>query len=106
MITISGKKYARTDAEFTASLFNPGGTCSGFYKPRKNGVLLMDMQKEPFAFVVNNKYKEVFFVSARAEGNKIRYFHSTTSADEATLGITGYMQSHELAQSVIEQVKA
>ena len=108
MLTINGKQYAATDAEFTASLFNAGGTAYGYYKAKKTGVLLMDMQKMPFAFVVNNRHGEQFFVSARPEGNKIRYMFSTTAQDEATLGLDklGYGAGIELAQAVIKQVQA
>lgn len=46
MITINGKQFAATDSEFTESLFRPGGTCAGFYKPRKRRVDLLNMRRE------------------------------------------------------------
>lgn len=107
MLTINGKQYAANDKEFTASLFNAGGTAYGYYKVKKNGILLMDMQKNPFAFVVNNKHNEQFFVSARKhEDGKIHYMYSTTAKDEAILGLDklGYIAGIELAQHVIKQV--
>lgn len=109
MLTINGKQYAASDKEFTASLFKPNGTAYGYYKARKNGVLLMDMQKEPFAFVVNNRHGEQFFVSClKREDGRIVYFHSTTERANQVLGLDklGYMAGIELAQHVIKQVQA
>lgn len=108
MLTINGKQYAANDKEFTASLFNSGGTAYGFYKKRANGVLLMDMQKNPFAFVVNNRHNEQFFVSClRLETGRIAYMHSTTAQAEEILGLDklGYIGGIELAQHVIKQVQ-
>ena len=88
MITINGKKYAKNDSEFADTLFTQGGTAVGYYKKRKNGVLLLDMQKRPFAFVVVNKYgDEPFIVSCSQTDEGIRYMYSTTLADEITLGM-------------------
>lgn len=108
MLTINGKQYAANDKEFTASLFNANGTAYGFYKAKKNGVLLMDMQKTPFAFVVNNRHNEQFFVSCGTREGRIFYLHSTTAKDEEILGLDklGYIAGIELAQHVIKQVQA
>ncbi len=46
MITLNNKRFAADDTEFTNSLFNAGGTCSGYYKRLKDGsIAIMDMQK-------------------------------------------------------------
>ncbi len=45
MIAINGKKFAKDDAEFTSSLFDPSGTCVGYYKRAGKAVRLMDMQR-------------------------------------------------------------
>ena len=106
MITINGKLYAANDKEFISTLFQTGGTAYGYYKVKKNGILLMDMQKIPFAFVVNNKHGEQFFVSCiKQEDGRIRYFYSTTGRDETILGLDklGYMAGLELARNVINQ---
>jgi len=107
MLIINGKQYAANDKEFTASLFNSGGTAYGFYKKRANGVLLMDMQKNPFAFVVNNRHNEQFFVSCGTHEGRIFYMHSTTAQAEEILGLDklGYIGGIELAQHVIKQVQ-
>ncbi len=107
MLTINGKQYAANDKEFTASLFNPNGTAYGFYKAKKNGILLMDMQKEPFAFVVNNRHNEQFFISCGKHDGRIFYLQSTTDRAEKILGLDslGWIAKHKLAQHVIEQVQ-
>lgn len=99
MITINGKKYAKNDAEFTESLFNPGGTCVGYYKKLKNGIQLMTMQKELFAFMVNNSHNERFFVSAgRLENGKAFYMYGLSDSAARWLGIEnmGCIDRYEL----------
>jgi len=44
MITINGKKFAETDAEFVDSLFDADGTCVGYAKRLKHSVKLFDHQ--------------------------------------------------------------
>jgi hypothetical protein len=111
MIIINKQAYAKNDAEFTDSLFNPinGKTCAGFYKQVKGGVKLYDAQKQIFAFVVNNKFNEQFFVSARKLDNgKTYYMHSLTDAGIQKLGFTelGYIAESNMARDIINQLKA
>lgn len=51
MIELNGKRFARTQAEFTESLFHPGGTCVGFYRKIPQGVELMNMRRERIGVV-------------------------------------------------------
>ena len=51
MLTLNGRKFARNDAEFTDSLFTPGGTCAGFYMRTPEGVYLYDMQRTLIGFM-------------------------------------------------------
>ena len=46
MLTLNGKKFARTDSEFTESLFDPSGTCVGYFRPRGHLIELQNMQRE------------------------------------------------------------
>lgn len=46
MITLNGKRLARNDSEMIESLFHPGGTCVGFYKPNRKSIFILNMQKE------------------------------------------------------------
>ena len=107
MIVINNKKFARNDSEFTDSLFENGGTCVGYYKPTKRGIQLMDHQKTLFAFVVNNRHNEQFFVSAgRNDDGRIRYSYALTSKDERFLGMDSmrYGEKISLAEKLIEGV--
>jgi hypothetical protein len=109
-ISVNGRKFARTSADFVASLFDTEGkpaTCTGFYKARKWGVLLLDAKQQPFAFIVGNKHKEYFIVTAFQTAEGIRYMHSTTAHTRAVLGLddlTDRME-RELATRVIANVR-
>lgn len=46
MITLNGKKFAATDREFTASLFEQGGTCAGFYRVKRNRIEIRNMARD------------------------------------------------------------
>lgn len=46
MIELNGKRFARTNAEFVASLFNPAGSCVGTYKRHAKSVSLFNPQGE------------------------------------------------------------
>jgi len=78
MIILNGNKFAKNDKEFTSSLFMWAGTCVGYYKKTKNGIQLLDMQKNVIAFIVNGiKRKESpFIVSATRTSKGIRYSYS------------------------------
>ena len=51
MFTVNGFKFAKTEKEFASTLFDTGSTCFGFYRERKNGIVLMDHQKTVVAFI-------------------------------------------------------
>ena len=88
MITFNGIKFAKNANEFTSSLFAKGGTCYGYYKITSKGIQLLDMQKNIFAFIVNNKHNEQFIVScSRMDNGRIRYMFSTTTQHDKLLGL-------------------
>ena len=87
MITFSNKTYAKNDKEMVDSLFTSGGTCAGFYKKRKNGFLILDLQKKPLAFIVSNPSQGYFVVNATENNGKIFYNYSTSEEVERILGI-------------------
>jgi len=95
MITINGKKYAKNDNEFTNSIFDPSGTCSGYYRRRKDGVLLMDMQKVPFGFIKVESACVVYAVSAYQHNGKTRYMFGLTSCDSERLGLNNLRYSEQ-----------
>jgi hypothetical protein len=69
-ITINGRKFVETSEEFAATLFQPDGTATGFFKVRKRDILLFDHQNEPMA-VVNREL--VLGKATKAKGGKIWY---------------------------------
>lgn len=91
--------------------FAPAGTAAddldGYYEQKPNGVLLRDLKKEPFAFIVGNKHNEYFFVSCSQTSEGIRYMFSTSSLDERRLGLdeVGYAAGKELAEKIVNQVR-
>ena len=107
MLTFANKQYAKNDKEMVESLFTPGGTCVGFYKKRKNGWLLLNLQKEPLAFVVANPKQGYFVVTAFEHVGKVRFMHSTCSITETLLGIDGmgYAATIEACRQCRENVE-
>ena len=105
MLTIQGRKFARNDAEFTSSLFDPSGTCAGYYKQVPAGVRLLDMQKRIFAFIKYNGF-DPFAVSASPEGKRTRYMYGMTDGDEKTLGLSGlrYMEKSAAIRQAVESL--
>lgn len=88
-LTVGITKFARTPALLAESLFRAGGTANGTYKVRKNGVLFLKPDGEPFAFLVANRGERFFVSCSRQEGGRIRYMFSTSSLDELRLGLAG-----------------
>lgn len=71
MLILNGKKFARTESEFVASLFEPGGTCVGYYKPTSRQIFLMDHNKERIGVIP----PEGFLASATRQPDG-RYWYS------------------------------
>lgn len=87
MITINGKKYAKNEKEFIGTLFEQGGTASGYYSKKSNGILLKDAHRAPFAFIAKNKHGEVFAVSACTFEGKTRYMYGASEKTKTILGL-------------------
>lgn len=109
--TAPGIYFCRTSKEATETLFKPrnGRTASGFYKPRKGGFLLHDMAGKPFAFLVNNRHGERFFVScSRHDDGRIHFAFALSSLDEKRLGIEtlSYSEERDLAESICTTLAA
>ncbi|HHH9441326.1 TPA: hypothetical protein ACP32N_003265 [Pseudomonas aeruginosa] len=94
---------------------NPAGTntggdaaVTGFYAQRAGGILFYGLDGEPFAFLVANKHRERFFVTAHLTTEGVRYMFSTTTATECMLGIDGmgYREERELAESIVDEIEA
>ena len=108
MIIINEKKYAANTTEVTNSLFESGGTVYGYYEKKSNGILFLDLQKKPFAFLCCNEPKTPFFVSCSEvtvdNVVQIRYMFSTCSKEEEILGLNklSYLQNIELGLSILK----
>ena len=70
MITLNGKKFARDEEEFTNSLFEKGGTCSGYYRVYKKSVALLDHNKNKIGVVTLSK---VLALATRQDNGKYWY---------------------------------
>lgn len=103
MITIAGKKYAKNNAELVDSLFQTGGTCAGFYRKQGNGVLLMDLQEVPFAFIAHRGMSCWFVTAHRTEDGRTRYMFGLAEYTAERLGIQEltYSQQSYAAECVI-----
>ena len=104
MLTFNNRTFAKNAAEFTSSLFTPGGTCSGFYKKTVNGVRLYDLQNVLVGLIVDNRYGERFIVSAGVCNGKNFYMNGASSTLEKWLGIDGMTITNE--QKVIDSAFA
>ncbi|MWL91876.1 MULTISPECIES: hypothetical protein [Cupriavidus] len=98
-LDLNGRQYGALQAE-------PVADQAGFYQAKPNGILLLGIDREPFAFVVTDERQGQFFVSCFKHGSDIRYMFSTTSADEQRLGIAGISVASEaeLVRSLVNQL--
>jgi hypothetical protein len=98
MITLFGKKFAQNDNEAVESLFDSTGTVSGFYKVSKRKILIMNLQKEPIAFinqhrVLGNAYTHdgKTYYQPSMPSNHILYCESLMTTDnEVSKLVKGY----------------
>lgn len=100
--------FVKFASDLTDTLFLPGGTASGTFKLRKNGILFHKPTGEPFAFLVANRHNERFFVScSKQKDGRIRYMHSTMDCTEARLGISemGIRAKYETAERVWDSIQ-
>jgi hypothetical protein len=93
MLYFNGLKFAKNEREFIDSLFS-GQTCSGFYKDRKNEVLLYNLQYELFSAIV--KQQTPFIVSACFKDGNYWFVNSLTEIDCIFLGLQNKTYSERL----------
>lgn len=103
MIEVNGRKFAKNDAEFVGSLFDPTGTCQGYYSIKKGGkvVVLSDHQRKPRVAAVMTQDGPMLVTCHKRENGRLWYMFSTTSVDEQWLGVEGYRHRHETAQAIL-----
>lgn len=108
-IDINGRVFLKDLASARRIASESGTNIFGFYRVRKGGVLLLDKNRVLFAFLVNNRYGERFFVSAhRIPDGRIRFMYALTEEAERLLGIDklSYSEEQALAHRSIEQLEA
>ena len=103
MITLYGKKYARTESEFTGSLFhNDGQTCNGFYRVNKAGIYIFDHRWKPVAFIRCDGFGPV---SVTRVNNQWRYMHALDSNSEKWMSVPdSYIDEREGAKQLTRAV--
>lgn len=86
LLVVNGRRFARTVAGLTGTLFAEGGTAAGLYKVRKRGVLLCTPAGAPRVFLSSNDGG--FFVSAtKLESGRTFYMFGLTQQDTQWLGL-------------------
>jgi hypothetical protein len=76
MITLNGKKFALNEKEMVNSLFQPGGTCVGFYKVNKRSVTIQDHNHNKVGMVTIHR---VLVKATKHDGD--RYWYSYGDID-------------------------
>lgn len=106
MLAINSLKFVRTKKEFTESLFQPGGTAYGFYRPLKGRVLLMNMQGEIFAAIIcHDKFKGIVN-AGRLKNGSVFYQYGLSDKNKALLGLPEkYSEQEPYAESLFNQAQ-
>ena len=94
ILTVNGKKWTN-------------GKEDGVIRKHKGGFAFLDDNKEPFMFLVDNKYNEQFFVTCHKVEGKTRFLFSTTEATGKRMGLDklGHKETDELAKSLAIQLR-
>ncbi|MFV3332748.1 hypothetical protein ACNFIA_17550 [Pseudomonas sp. NY15437] len=107
-IATPGRKWipAAKDPALTAT--NGDESVSGFYTKRAGGILFYGLDGQPFAFLVANKHRERFFVTAHQTVEGLRYMFCTTHCSDRMLGIEGmsYREKQQLAESIVDELES
>jgi hypothetical protein len=85
----------------------PDAGPAGFWDHHQDGVLLMDRDRKPFAYVVNNRQGERFFVScSQNDDGKVWFMHGLDERAAARLGLPdSYLGRLDVARTVIDDVR-
>ena len=107
MITFNGFKFAKTEKEFSASLFDTGSTCFGFYRGRKNGIILMDHQKNVVAFIAFDGSISFLVTAWKNEKGQISCMYSATDETEKMFNLRGkgYIEKLDLCSDTRKQLE-
>ncbi len=101
--------FVANTKDLTASLFAGGSTAAGTYKIRKRGVLFLNLQGEPFAYLcANEEYTPFFVTCSKQEDGRIRYMlGGLCTPDETYLGLAGkgFRECREIALAAWQAAK-
>lgn len=94
MIEICGYAYERIGEQLAAR----------YYSRRKNGVMLMDENRNPRVFVVANRRQGYFAVTCSMTDGGIRYMFGLANSDSAWAGLDllGESEQASIFQSLAE----
>lgn len=102
-IALYGKTYARTDKAMVESLFNPGGTCNGYFKITAKGVYLLGLDKEKRAFMPFSE--KCFFSTWQVNGRRYYLHGGLSSPDRQWLGEPeSFSAAREGAAALADQI--
>lgn len=107
-IVTPGRKWIPAAKDPALTSTNGDESVTGFYTQRAGGVLFYGLDGQPFAFLVANKHRERFFVTAHQTPEGHRYMFTTTECSERRLGIEGmgYRDEQQLAESIADELDA
>lgn len=76
----------------------------GYFKSMKAGFLLMDLNREPKAFVCTNDSTPFVVTASKPEGGKTRYMYSTTKQTEQFLNIENksHTERYDIAKKAVD----
>lgn len=99
MLDVNGRKFARTKTEREPDTL-------GYYAKRGRGILLMDLEKIPFAYIANDGRSQWFVTAGRDEDGRTRYMFGLDSLTEKRLGLdtVKYSGQRDVAREAIESV--
>ena len=103
-ISLYGKTYAANDRAMVESLFNPHGTCNGFYSVTPKGVYLLDQTKEKRAFLPFSE--KCLFSTWRDNGRRYYMQGGLSSQDRRWIGEPESFSAARLgAAALAEQIQ-
>jgi hypothetical protein len=107
-IVTPGRKWIPAAKDPALTSTNGDESVTGFYTQRAGGVLFYGLDGQPFAFLVANKHRERFFVTAHQTAEGLRYMFTTTECSERRLGIEGmgYRDERQLAESIVDELES
>lgn len=108
VIITPGKKWIPTATVVAKSNTNGDAEVSGYYRRQPGGVSFYELDGTLFAFLVTNKHRERFFVTASDTSEGVRYMFSTCSITQRKLGIDhlGHTDTKKLEDEIVDALDA